>query len=95
MADIYQFHLFILTFSAVDYSAPAALTATFSAGSSDGATACVSIAITDDEVLEGSETMTAQLVSVNDSSGMGNVVNLGALTTATITILDNEGKLSL
>ena len=61
-------------------------------GSSDGATTCVSLGILDDDRLEGDETLSVQLVSVTDSSGGMNAVNLGTATTGTITIQDNEGN---
>ena len=67
-------------------------TAEFPVLSSDGSIACAMISVVDDDVLEGDETLTVQLVSVTDNSGMGNPVNLGSTDlSGTITIADNEG----
>ena len=75
----------------LDYSEPASLTAVFPVGSMDNDTVCIFLTIIDDDVLEGHEDLTVQLVSVADSSSGMNAVNLGTATTGTITIKDNDG----
>ena len=76
----------------MDYTEPTILSAGFPAGSLDNATACVSLTIIDDNMLEGDETLTVQVVSVSDSSVGMNRVNLGTNTTGSLTIEDNDGN---
>ena len=70
--------------------------ATFPIGTVNGSTACATVNLIDDDTLEGDETLSIDLVSVTDSSGMGNAVNLASTdVSGIITITDNEGELRL
>ena len=75
----------------MDFSALSGLEVTFTAGSADGAQQTVDIGIIDDAALEGDHDFTVQLIST-DPSGSNVMIGMQSITTVTIT--DNEGKVS-
>ena len=75
----------------MDISALGVLEVTFTAGSPNGAEQTVEIGITDDGALEGDHEFRVQLISVNPS---GSAVRIGMQSITTVTITDNDGKVS-
>ena len=84
--------LYIIIFCAVqdeDFSVTGGLTATFLVGDMNGATACLTISIMDDNALEGPHAFTVMLVSV---SAPGSILQDG-ITSTIVNIEDNDGWL--
>ena len=75
----------------MDFSALSGLEVTFTAGSPNGAEQTVEIGITDDNALEGDHEFTVRLISTNSS---GSNVMIGMQSITTVTITDNDGKVS-
>ena len=75
----------------MDFSALSGIEVTFTAGSPDGAQQSVDIAIIDDAALEGDHDFTVELIST-DPSGSNVMIGMQSITTVTIT--DNDGKVS-
>ena len=69
-----------------DYGVVTSTKMDFTAGSSNGATRCLQVAITDDRLVECDEqfNVSLTLVTVGDQISTGNVIT-------TITIMDNDG----
>ena len=75
----------------MDFSALSGLEVTFTSGSPDGAQQSVDIVIIDDAALEGDHDFTVELISINPS---GSNVMIGMQSNTTVTITDNDGKVS-
>lgn len=81
---LHTVHLFFTAMPSFDYINVSS-NEVFEYGTSDGATRCVNIAIIDDELLEGNQTFTVTLTSLDSD-----VVLRDNMTTITIT--DNESQ---
>ena len=75
----------------MDFSALSDLEVTFTSGSPSGTQQSVDIAIMDDGALEGDHEFRVQLISTDPS---GSSVMIGMQSITTVTITDNEGKVS-
>ena len=74
-----------------DFVARSSLLVTFTSGSPNNAQQSVDIGIIDDDVLEGDHDFTVRLISTNPS---GSNVMIGMQSNTTVTIIDDEGKVS-
>ena len=78
-----------------DYSTTTPVDVTFmSASAMDGDTACVNIMIIDDNAFEGPHSFTVEVSNVEIESGETDpLVTIGTQSSATVNIVDNDGKI--
>ena len=80
--------------SGMDYSVTSPLVVTFTSGiTMQGDTSCAQLSIIDDTAFEGPHSFSVEVSMVEiESDGTDPLITIGTMSSATVNIVDNDGK---